>query len=796
MTRRPQVRNADGSISSVRSISVEIDGKEVLIPTVTEDAKIVSDEEAVAQYRKTGKHLGIFDTAENATRYAQAVHQSEARKLRGGPEPEFKRMPTMVKEPEGFDERHPVLSRVLDIFGPLGQRAAAVGEQVGEAVRDIPAAIAEPRAEEFTGADPYAETLQRINRSLQRGGRQTRNLATILFSPFSLLMAPVEGAVTPVVGTIQNLLKGVSTLDPGELEIREDMADRPFIEVLSTPGAVRTKNENLNAMLDEAGGLLPFVLAGGAIHRARAAAPGFRPMQPTVEELRGLPPEPRRAEAGPVTPPAEAPARPAVKPPILYTPEVLERMAREAEALERPEGPPPEAPRRAAEPEVRPAVVQPPPEPVAPRVARDMGIPEERPPEPAVPAPTLSEVEGALRAKFPQASEEQIQNSLRLIQRVKETMPPARRPSHAGVAPKEVRPSVEPKGEAPRVAEVPSPEPTKGALEVAAKPAEAPTESLHPRRAAAKAKEPWQETRKEVLDRLAGNAQMSLHRRAVARAFEEGKPVPPEVLKDYPELAKAEPTKLEAGRAKFEAAKAARAEVPAEPTKVFRPTARRRPKTLLSADRISDFQIGRDRVERRGAKTFVVDTSGEHAPIEVKHDAMEQAHIENLKKLNPAQLDRMEGEIRGTPYLSREGKTERLDVIASMRAGTEATRPPEAARAATEPKDVTTTRLAELEELNRYVEDRAIAKYSRKPRVLTGTEQAVLEKIPDAGIDLGFISKPLVYDPTLRQWSMAERKALNSLLSRGITKIVEVRGSEVSQGEKPTTTGVREFLVK
>jgi hypothetical protein len=80
LTKRPRVRNADGSISTVRSMSTNIDGKEVLIPTVAADGGgILSNQDAVEQYRKTGQHLGKFNSPEAATAYAQQLHQDQAR---------------------------------------------------------------------------------------------------------------------------------------------------------------------------------------------------------------------------------------------------------------------------------------------------------------------------------------------------------------------------------------------------------------------------------------------------------------------------------------------------------------------------------------------------------------------------------------------------------------------------------------------------------------------------------------------------------------------------------------------
>jgi len=76
LSTRPVVKNEDGSISTVKSISVDFDGKTYLIPTISDDGRVLSTDEAIQMFKKTKRHLGMFPDASSADEYAkQLSHQ-------------------------------------------------------------------------------------------------------------------------------------------------------------------------------------------------------------------------------------------------------------------------------------------------------------------------------------------------------------------------------------------------------------------------------------------------------------------------------------------------------------------------------------------------------------------------------------------------------------------------------------------------------------------------------------------------------------------------------------------------
>ena len=79
LDNRPEVEMPDGAKASIYSMSINVDGNEVLIPRVSEDGRLMTEEEATKEFERTGNHLGVFRSPEAATRYAKALHKDQAK---------------------------------------------------------------------------------------------------------------------------------------------------------------------------------------------------------------------------------------------------------------------------------------------------------------------------------------------------------------------------------------------------------------------------------------------------------------------------------------------------------------------------------------------------------------------------------------------------------------------------------------------------------------------------------------------------------------------------------------------
>lgn len=85
-TKQPTVKNEDGTQSTVSTMGFDIDGKYVNLPTISPEGARLTPAQAVEQYRKTGKHLGIFNNRAEGDAAAQETHLSEEKRISALPQ--------------------------------------------------------------------------------------------------------------------------------------------------------------------------------------------------------------------------------------------------------------------------------------------------------------------------------------------------------------------------------------------------------------------------------------------------------------------------------------------------------------------------------------------------------------------------------------------------------------------------------------------------------------------------------------------------------------------------------------
>lgn len=131
---QPQVRNPDGSISTVDSSSYNIGGRETLLPSVTPDGRhLQSGDDIVREYERTGRHLGRFGSPEAADSYARELHEAYASGALDRPyaiDPFEDDAPPMRPAPQGLGPRT-MPRRRPGLQGAMPERQAMRGQAVG-----------------------------------------------------------------------------------------------------------------------------------------------------------------------------------------------------------------------------------------------------------------------------------------------------------------------------------------------------------------------------------------------------------------------------------------------------------------------------------------------------------------------------------------------------------------------------------------------------------------------------------------------------------------------------------------
>lgn len=84
LAKRKAYKNPDGSHSTIKSISVNFGGDEILIPTISPEGKRLTNQEAINLYRKTKQHLGTFSDPKSATEYAKKISQRQGQRIQTG----------------------------------------------------------------------------------------------------------------------------------------------------------------------------------------------------------------------------------------------------------------------------------------------------------------------------------------------------------------------------------------------------------------------------------------------------------------------------------------------------------------------------------------------------------------------------------------------------------------------------------------------------------------------------------------------------------------------------------------
>jgi hypothetical protein len=139
----PQV--GQGQRSTLNSYGTEENGKQLLIPGVSDDKnpRVLTFPQAAAEYERTGKHLGEYDTQENSDNAGTLYHLDHSKDIGGA----IPRPPTMISPPAQIAMPTPAepAQRQFTPITPASLRATLSDQNPAPAVNELPV-ISKPSA--------------------------------------------------------------------------------------------------------------------------------------------------------------------------------------------------------------------------------------------------------------------------------------------------------------------------------------------------------------------------------------------------------------------------------------------------------------------------------------------------------------------------------------------------------------------------------------------------------------------------------------------------------------------------
>lgn len=293
LTTRPVVDNADGTQSTVRSMSFEENGKEILVPTVSDDGRIMTPDEAIDTYRKTGKHLGIFSNAESATKYAKKLHEDYEQgriklktpqktqvdlsgiKVDLSKSPEIPELPPELKATQDLI---PEVTTKVEFHKKLDQDLKDTKVRFGKPIGELQADIEDmdfSKAGEIldtlksTGAELSVENTSALANATQ--GRQIQKIEMIGGVPYrTLLPKPVVPATARDIER-----ENWQRIKEGKTPIPRSRGENAILSVL------RGYAEGIPAQLKSAASIKHMIESGA---RETSTLPGYEPELPRLED--------------------------------------------------------------------------------------------------------------------------------------------------------------------------------------------------------------------------------------------------------------------------------------------------------------------------------------------------------------------------------------------------------------------------------------------------------------------------------------------------------------------------------